>query len=192
MSIPTLNQLLASAFILISSVSISQTSAGGNENVCFGNTPLTLTGFSPAGGVWSGTDVTPGGIFTPTSNGSFILTYTQGGSSDTKTITVLQPVSDFVLNPSLGCAVPHAVFFTDQSTLPDTWLWSFGDGGTSTLQNPVHNYLSGGDFTVTLTVSDTNNGCTSVSSEIVAVEVANSDFVSTTNFGCAPLTTTFY
>ena len=39
---------------------------------------------------------------------------------------------------------------------PFTWLWDFGDGTTSAEQNPVHTYLSVGDYDVTLTVTDAN------------------------------------
>ncbi|MFV0594025.1 MAG: Calx-beta domain-containing protein, partial [Draconibacterium sp.] len=66
----------------------------------------------------------------------------------------------FVLNPSYGCSVPHTVFFTDNSTLPDTWFWDFGDANTSTAQNPIHTYTSFGKFTVTLTIADTILGIT--------------------------------
>ena len=171
--------------------SFAQTNAGANEFICFGNTPLTLTGFSPAGGTWSGTNVSPSGVFTPATTGAFILTYTQGGNADSKTVTVGAPISDFTLNPSSGCGVPHVVFFTDQSTLPDMWLWNFGDGNTSTSQNPSHSYSAGGSFTVSLTVQDTNNGCSSVSTNQVDVTAINADFSITNGFGCAPITSTF-
>lgn len=46
------------------------------------------------------------------------------------------------------------VFFTDSSSInPDTWYWNFGDGYTSTEQNPSHIYLSGGTYSVTLIVT---------------------------------------
>ena len=35
-----------------------------------------------------------------------------------------------------------------------SWYWDFGDGTTSTLQNPTHTYQSIGEYTVTLTVTD--------------------------------------
>jgi PKD repeat protein len=50
------------------------------------------------------------------------------------------------------------VRFTDLSTGEITsWLWNFGDGKTSTEQNPTNYYSSDGYYTVTLTV--TGPGC---------------------------------
>ena len=41
--------------------------------------------------------------------------------------------------------------FTDTSTgSPTSWLWNFGDGGTSTAQNPTHTYSNAGNFIVTM------------------------------------------
>jgi len=52
------------------------------------------------------------------------------------------------------------VNFTDQSqgNATDFW-WSFGDGSTSTLQNPSHTYTSTGWFNVCLTITDSAAGC---------------------------------
>lgn len=48
--------------------------------------------------------------------------------------------------------VLDTVFFTDKSlATPDSWLWNFGDGETSTLQNPAHVYYSPGTYQVSLT-----------------------------------------
>lgn len=47
------------------------------------------------------------------------------------------------------------VTFTDISSGPPTsWLWEFGDGNTSTIQNPENYYETGGDYSVTLTISN--------------------------------------
>jgi len=63
------------------------------------------------------------------------------------------PIAAFNATPTSGCA-PLTVNFTDQSTGNITsWGWTFGDGGTSTLQNPSHQYTSAGSYNVTLTVS---------------------------------------
>jgi PKD repeat protein len=52
-------------------------------------------------------------------------------------------------------------FFADLSTSTDTivsWLWDFGDGATSTLQNPVHTYALSGFYYVCLTIQTVSNG----------------------------------
>jgi len=52
------------------------------------------------------------------------------------------------------------VRFTDDSTSDDTitsWAWDFGDGETSTEQNPHHAYMREGTYSVSLTVSTANN-----------------------------------
>jgi len=61
--------------------------------------------------------------------------------------------ADFSVNVTQGI-VPLAVAFTDQSSgSPTAWRWDFGDGGTSTQQNPVHVYSIPGNYTVTLDVT---------------------------------------
>lgn len=54
--------------------------------------------------------------------------------------------------PRYGRA-PITIQFTDESTGdPVAWEWDFGDGSTSTDQNPTHEYAENGEYTVTLTV----------------------------------------
>ena len=68
-----------------------------------------------------------------------------------------QPIANFVASPTSG-SEPLTVSFTDQSTSYDgivSWLWDFGDGETSTEQNPTHIY-SEGTFAVTLTVQESD------------------------------------
>jgi PKD repeat protein len=66
------------------------------------------------------------------------------------TTTHLAPQPDFVANPTIGTA-PLSVDFTDQSdNRPTSWSWDFGDGETSTAQNPNHIYVTPGSFTVVL------------------------------------------
>jgi PKD repeat protein len=64
------------------------------------------------------------------------------------------PVAAFVGAPLSGVS-PLSVPFSDQSTgSPTSWLWSFGDGATSTQQNPLHVYAAAGTYNVTLTVTN--------------------------------------
>jgi len=72
-------------------------------------------------------------------------------------------------------AFPLSVNFTDASPgEPATWLWDFGDGATSTEQNPTHIYESPGSYTVTLTATVTDGGSDTRSTEnmIVVKDVA--------------------
>ena len=65
------------------------------------------------------------------------------------------PTAQFSGSPRSGQA-PLSVHFTDQSTTGSaaitSWSWNFGDGGTSTQQNPNHTYSSAGSYNVSLTV----------------------------------------
>ena len=66
------------------------------------------------------------------------------------------PVASFSGTPTTGTA-PLTVTFTDTSTnSPKSWNWTFGDGNSTnaTLQNPVHTYFTGGNYTVSLNVSN--------------------------------------
>ncbi|MCQ8893819.1 MAG: PKD domain-containing protein [Methanolinea sp.] len=64
------------------------------------------------------------------------------------------PVADFKGDPVEGCG-PLTVTFTDMSgSSPLEWLWEFGDGTTSTEQNPVYTYVSPGLYNVTLTTGN--------------------------------------
>ncbi len=69
--------------------------------------------------------------------------------------------------------------FTDKTavgsgkTLPFRWSWDFGDGGTSSEQNPVHVYAAEGTYLVTLTVA--NQGAEDSVSKFVTVPVTGSN-----------------
>ena len=61
--------------------------------------------------------------------------------------------ADFSASDSTLCQVT-SVTFTDLSTgNPTSWAWDFGDGNSSTLQNPTHTYASVGTYDVSLTVT---------------------------------------
>ena len=134
-------------------------------------------------------------IYQDTGTFSVILTVSNGSCSEMITkpdlIVVTQPIARFTVNPDCGFSTPHTVFFTDYSILPDTWFWDFGDGNTSTAQNPIHTYTSYGAFRVALTVTDTVNGCQSAFSDSVLVGGLFADFSAFPLSGCGPLTVNF-
>ena len=77
--------------------------------------------------------------------------------------------ADFTGSPVTG-ARPLLVRFTDASTGPvQSWYWSFGDGGSSTLQNPWHVYDAAGSYTVSLKVSSYGVSSTETKNRYVIV-----------------------
>ncbi|MCR9171901.1 MAG: PKD domain-containing protein [bacterium] len=69
------------------------------------------------------------------------------------------PTVDFTIAPGLQCA-PFTAQFIDLSwaETPISYYWEFGDGTTSTDQNPSHLYEFVGNYPVTLTIT-TDAGC---------------------------------
>jgi PKD repeat protein len=63
-------------------------------------------------------------------------------------ITAAYTYSPYIVYPNT------VVQFTDESANPSpvAWLWNFGDGSFSTLQNPTHAFATPGNYTVMLTV----------------------------------------
>ena len=51
---------------------------------------------------------------------------------------------------------PREVAFTSNNPSATGWLWNFGDGTTSTQENPTHIYQTDGDYVVTLTITTAN------------------------------------
>ena len=79
------------------------------------------------------------------------------------------PVAAFSGNPTSDCA-PLEVCFTDASTgNPTSWSWDFGDGGTSTEQNPCHTYNAPGNCTVSLAVTNECGSNTETKTSYIAV-----------------------
>jgi PKD repeat protein len=68
------------------------------------------------------------------------------------------PLSAVIFNSADG----KKVAFQGLTHSADSWLWDFGDGNTSTTQNPVHIYDEGGYYIATLTATD-KNGLTETS-----------------------------
>lgn len=69
---------------------------------------------------------------------------------------VVTPVANFACNPlNARLPSPNVVTCTDSSSnAPTAWSWTFGDGGTSALQNPSRTYTTSGTYNVTLTASN--------------------------------------
>ena len=79
------------------------------------------------------------------------------------------PVAAFSGNIFSG-TTPLTVDFIDQSSNnPTTWQWNFGDGGTSSEQNPAHIYTDQGSYTVELTVNNSYGSDTIIKVNLITV-----------------------
>jgi PKD repeat protein len=153
-----------------------------------GNIPLTVSFTDLSSGnidTWNwdfgdgttSTDQNPEHIYTTAGTYSVTLIIEGPGGIDTleKTeyifVTELIPVADFEGTPTTGQA-PLLVSFTDLSIGNiDTWDWKFGDGETSTNQNPSHEYQSSGNFTVTLEITGPGGIGSEVKTDYILIPV---------------------
>lgn len=61
-----------------------------------------------------------------------------------------RPVANFLIEGSENLKAPAKVKFVNNSKKADEYLWNFGDGDTSTLVNPTHQYVMSGNYTIEL------------------------------------------
>jgi len=96
-------------------------------------------------------------------------------------------VADFATNVTTGSA-PLSVQFTDKSTGKLTsWKWDFGDGATSTEQNPKHTYTVAGSYTVSLTVTDAFGKDTIEESDYITVNPGPDPSIPVAAFSASPV-----
>lgn len=100
------------------------------------------------------------------------------------------PFAAFSASSSTGTA-PLQIQFTDNSTgLISAWYWTFGDGQTSSNQNPQHIYLNAGTYTVTLSISGPG-GTDADSRQVNVYSPVTARFTADQTTGTAPLTVHF-
>jgi parallel beta-helix repeat protein len=153
-----------------------------------GNAPLTVqfkdeSTNTPTSWIWdfgdgkTSTEQNPSHTYETAGTYTVKLTATNYGGSNTTTKTdyitvtsdVSSPVASFTTDANSG-KIPFTVRFTDTSTgKVSSWKWDFGDGSTSTEQNPIHTYVTEGIYNVTLTTTGPGGSNTVTSAEPVVV-----------------------
>jgi len=156
------------------------------EEVTFTGTSTTPTGTTITDRSWDldgdGTEDSdaenPTHTYTAPGTYEVSLTVT---NSDAQTDTVThevevpaaKPTADFDYSPPAP-NVRQTITFEDKSTAVDpatieTWAWDFGDDSTSTDQDPTHTYTTMGTYTVSLTVTDSNEETSNAHTEEIVV-----------------------
>jgi PKD repeat protein len=74
------------------------------------------------------------------------------------------PIANFWVSASTVCSTTSVSFMDSSAYSPTSWNWNFGDGGTSTAQNPSHAYSSAGVYNVTFIATNGSGSDTSVQS----------------------------
>ncbi|MCK9271408.1 MAG: PKD domain-containing protein, partial [Bacteroidales bacterium] len=79
-------------------------------------------------------------------------------------------IAEFSADITQG-SVPLTVQFTDETYIgePTEWLWDFGDGNSSNIQNPQHTYGNPGTYTVSLTATNMEGTNTEVKENYITV-----------------------
>ena len=188
----TINPVLKVQVPVANFIINSNTTGCDSLTVSFTNTSQNATSYlwNFGNGV---TSVQTNPVHTYTSPGTYTVTlYAFRGNCQnikvmSQVFTVSSPAPAFTVSQSSNC-IPFTASFTSQFQGAVSWLWDFGDGNTSTLENPVHNYTSSPTSGVTLTVTDTN-GCSGTITQ--PLNYFNANFSASLTTGCVPFTTQF-
>ncbi len=168
------------------SVSFTNTSTGGSNltyNWNFGNGQTS-------------TQQTPAAVtYNTAGNYTVTLTVTNPSTGCTNTSTKTIVVSNFTagINAPATACVGQPVSLADNSTTgANNWNWVFGNGQSSTQQNPSVTYNSPGTYTITLTAQNTGSGCASTTTQQITVNpLPTPSFTATPLTGCAPQVVNF-
>jgi gliding motility-associated-like protein len=168
-----------------------------SDIVTFNNTSTPAS----ASVFWNFGDGSNSNISNPTHNFSvlgsdtvtLIVTDVNGCSDTAMQILNVQssPTISYTANDYTKCSIPATVNFTANTTGAVSWLWNFGNGQTSTIQNPTTIYNTTDTFYVTLTATSAM-GCSNVQSTMyIVVDTPFVWFYADVEKGCAPLTVMF-
>ncbi len=140
---------------------------------------------NPTSWTWDFGDGSTSSIQNPShtylSAGTYTITLISGNNYGSDTLIVNDYITVYSLIPAAGFAANKTtinqgdeIIFSDQSTnSPTSWEWDFGDGNTSTSQNPAHTYLAPGNYTIKLTAGNSYGSDTIIKEDYITVYPSN-------------------
>lgn len=149
-----------------------------NNSITFGSNPIFI---------WDFGDTIISGVFEPyhiySAGGSYTiqLIVNDGGCLDTtvvngNNIQVQNPEVEMAIDVSGVCAPVHVSYsYSPSPQYITAQVWTFGDSGSSVLEDPQHTYFDQGTYTITL-FTTTTSGCSSVDSAEIEVVKTDADF----------------
>ena len=188
------NTVTKTSYVIVGTTAAQKPVAAFSASPTSGNSPLDViftdssTG-TPTAWSWnfgdgsSSTQKSPTHTYSTAGTYTVTLTATNAAGSNTVTktsyitattagTTVQKPVINCWGSPRSGTA-PLTVTFKDSSTgSPTAWSWSFGDGTSSTVQNPKHTYSAAGSYTIKLTVTNAAGSTTTTKNNYIVVAKA--------------------
>lgn len=191
--------------VIGSVIDFEVTSAVGCDTLAVNFTDLTTPANSVSNWLWEFGDGNTATVENPThiyqNAGVYDVTLTitdDGGCVSTLTIDnavdyIPYPTPNFNVNATVGCIGDDFEFTNTSTGNATSYLWNFGDGGTSTDENPIYSYSAEGTYSVTLTAFNAN-GCDSSFTEVALIDIAHpdADFSAFPTFAfCPPLLVDF-
>lgn len=192
----------ASDQVSLNIIDLSGVNAGQDTGYCESENQVTLSGFSPGGGTWSGP-----GVIDPVQGivdiqalapGDYTLTYQVKSNAavacaaEDQVVLTVHPLPQVGFNIGGKNCIGTPIAFTNTATNTATYDWNFGNGQTSTLENPSVTYDTAGDYTLKF-VTKSSFGCQSDTSLVIHVSEPPPvvSFDMDQRSGCADLVVTF-
>ena len=137
----------------------------------FGN-GLTSTNQNPQGIVFGNTSNTSVALYTVSLTVTAGVLYGSCSTTDTvvNMITVYpKPIADFTFSPQQTDIYDREITFMDNSIIASQLLWNLGDGDSSNVPNPIHEYADSGSYLVTLFIENIE-GCKDTVQKLVKID----------------------
>lgn len=161
----------------VADFTMDKAEAKTNETITFTNTTINASSYA-----WDFGDGNTSNEENPThaylSAGDFTVSLVAKGDGGEHTIskkidiTYPAPVASFTIDKT-SALLEEVITFTNTSENATSYLWDFGDGRTSTEENPKHTYSFGGTFSVSLKASGEGGENTITNTVEITVEVAH-------------------